>query len=68
MNDLVNVSKFLKCILFADDTFYFGENIEQMLQVKQIERMKMQTWFQPCKFITKFESNKLHDIWEKKKI
>lgn len=41
MNDSV-VSKFLKCILFADDTTFFsGENNEQMLDMIQTEFRKV---------------------------
>uniref|UniRef100_A0A3Q2ZQH6 Reverse transcriptase domain-containing protein n=1 Tax=Kryptolebias marmoratus TaxID=37003 RepID=A0A3Q2ZQH6_KRYMA len=47
VNDLVNVSGLLKCVLFADDTTFIclGEDIEQMLEMMQTEFVKIQTWF-----------------------
>uniref|UniRef100_A0A3Q3BKX6 Reverse transcriptase domain-containing protein n=1 Tax=Kryptolebias marmoratus TaxID=37003 RepID=A0A3Q3BKX6_KRYMA len=47
LNDLVNVSGLLKCVLFADDTTFFclGKDIEQMMEMIQIEFIKIQTWF-----------------------
>uniref|UniRef100_A0A3Q3AH61 Reverse transcriptase domain-containing protein n=1 Tax=Kryptolebias marmoratus TaxID=37003 RepID=A0A3Q3AH61_KRYMA len=47
INDLVNVSGFFKCVLFADDTTFFclGQDIEWMLEKMQTEFMQIQNWF-----------------------
>lgn len=47
VNDIANVSKLLKCILFADDTtlFYAGKNINDVLQVVEYEFGKIMRWF-----------------------
>uniref|UniRef100_A0A3P9N665 Reverse transcriptase domain-containing protein n=1 Tax=Poecilia reticulata TaxID=8081 RepID=A0A3P9N665_POERE len=47
LNDLVNVSGLLKCVLFADDTTFFclGKDIKQMMEMIQTEFIKIQTWF-----------------------
>ena len=46
INDIVNVSKLLNCILFADDNtiFYSGKNKEQMLSVVKQEFEKIRIW------------------------
>uniref|UniRef100_A0A8C6KCG5 Reverse transcriptase domain-containing protein n=1 Tax=Nothobranchius furzeri TaxID=105023 RepID=A0A8C6KCG5_NOTFU len=47
INDLVNVSKTLCTILFADDTtlFYSGSNIEEVAKVINDELIQIKSWF-----------------------
>ena len=47
VNDMCNVSKLLKCILFADDTnlFFTGKNITEMCYTISEELAKLNTWF-----------------------
>ena len=55
MNDIFNVSKAFKLILFADDTnlFYYHSNLNEG---------QTQSWICCCKYIvTKGYKNKLHD-------
>ncbi len=47
INDLCNVSKFLKFVLFADDTNLFtsGRDIESLCEVVNVELAKINLWF-----------------------
>ena len=47
INDLCNVSKFLKCVLFADDTNLFasGNNINTLCEQINDELSKINKWF-----------------------
>ena len=47
INDICNVSKILKCVLFADDTniLYSDANINNLNNVVNSELDKLNTWF-----------------------
>ena len=47
INDIVNVSKLLKYILFADDTniFFSGKNLDKICKTITIELEKLNSWF-----------------------
>lgn len=47
INDICNVSKLLKCILFADDTTLYcsGKNLEQLLTTAENELNILKNWF-----------------------
>ena len=61
VNDIVNVSKMLKCILFADDTtlFYCGEHLVEVLRVVETELRIMSNWFSINKLSLNIEKTKL---------
>ena len=46
-NDICNVSKLIKCILFADDTnlFFSGKCIKYICKVISMELIKLKSWF-----------------------
>ena len=47
VNDICNVSNFVKFILFADDTnmFYSNSDIADLVQLTNIELEKLRVWF-----------------------
>ena len=47
INDICNVSKLFKCILFADDTniFFSGKCIKYICKVMSMESIKLKGWF-----------------------
>ena len=47
INDICNVSKLIKCILFADDTneFFSGKYIKYICKVMSMEIIKLKSWF-----------------------
>ena len=47
INDICNVSKLIKCILFADDTnlFFSGKCIKYICKVMSMELIKFNSWF-----------------------
>lgn len=48
INDICRVSKFFKCILFADDTNILcsGENLQQLRSIMTAEIKKLKHWFE----------------------
>ena len=47
MNDICNVSKVVKLILFADDTnlFYYDSNLNELIRRTNTELDKLHVWF-----------------------
>ncbi len=47
INDICNVAKILKLVLFADDTNIFcsGDNLQEIIQVITLEMGKLKGWF-----------------------
>ena len=57
INDLRNISKLLKFIIFADDTniFYFSENIKTLEKTMNDELAKLVSWFKANKLSFKYK-------------
>ena len=59
-NDITNVSKLIKFVLFADDTnlFFSGTNLDTLIQCVNVELKKIEHWFQVNKlFINAKKTN-----------
>lgn len=61
INDIVNVSKILKLVLFADDTnvFMSGENLKQLINDVEKEICKLKKWFGCNKLSLNLDKTKL---------
>ena len=61
INDICNISKILKFILFADDTNIIGsgENLQQLLDIITSEFIKIKNWFDNNKLSLNLSKTKL---------
>ena len=62
IHDIFNMSKLIKCILFADDRiFFFLKNVLNIIcKVVSMELIKIKSWFDWINFHFK---NKLYSFW-----
>ncbi len=60
INDICNVSKLLKCVLFADDTTLYcsGKNLEQLLTTAENELNILKNWFDINKLLLNLNKTK----------
>lgn len=63
INDICNVSRLLKCVLFADDTTLYcsGKNLEQLLNTAKQELNILKNWFDINKL--SLNINKVDHFW-----
>jgi hypothetical protein len=67
VNDLANVSKLAKTIMFADDTnlFFSGSNLSDIVHTINVELGKFCLWFKLNKLSLNIKKNKFYPFWTK---